>query len=276
MASATLVKTLTASLPILSTGTPFISGAHIAGFSPGTPVLYGVNRPANSSLTKFRLFRQAISGNTAFDLGASVNAPGNTVGGVIPDASQLRVVGILNAIQAPVIKKRFRGDQVVPATGFIIAAGGGTAAADATLSIKGTTAGALLVGSTTLSIASSGADTNTILVGDVITVAGDTTTYYATATSTALNGTTEVLVSITPPLQVAKVAAQVVTVTAASGRVAIFADVPAIGTDISIWVNDAADIATVATFVASTHQDVISYDVMVGTSALDLFPLAKA
>lgn len=276
MATATVLKTLVASLPVLSTGTPFISGAHITGFSPGTPVLYGVNRPANNITTKYRIFRQSVTGNKAFDLTSTINTPGNTTGGAVADANQLRVVGIINVGLAPVLKKRARGDQVAPASGFLIAAGGGTAVADATLSIKGTTASALVIGSTQLSIASSGADTNTILVGDTLTVAGDTTTYYATATTASLNGTTEVLVSITPPLQVAKVAAQVVTVAAASGRVAIFADIPAVGTDVEIWVNDAADIVTIQTFVASTHYDLISYDAMVGTAALDLFPLAKA
>ena len=276
MASATILKTLVAALPILSTGTPFISGAHITGFSPGTPTLYGVNRPANNTLAKYRIFAQSISGNKAFDLGSTITAPQNTTGGALSDANQLRVVGVFTPWASPVIKNRARGDQVAPALGFIIAAGGGTAVADATLSIKGSTASALLVGATVMSIASSGADTQTILVGDTLTVAGDTTTYYATATSTALNGTTEVLVSITPPLQVAKVAGQVVTVTAASGKVAIFADAVGVGSNVEVWVNDAADVVTIQAFTASTHYDLISYDAMVGTAALDLFPLAKS
>lgn len=276
MASATILKTLVASAPIISTGTPFISGAHINAFSVGTPTLYGANRPANNVITKYRIFRQSIVGNKAFDLSSGVNAPQNTVGGALADANQLRVVAIFTPVQSPVIKKRARGDNVAPANGFVIAAGGGTAVADATLSIKGTTAAALLVGSTQMSIASSGVDTNTILVGDTITIAGDTTTYYATATSTALNGTTEVLVSITPPLQVVKVAAQVVTITAASGRVAIFNETLGVGMDVEIWVNDVADVVTVATMVASTHQDILSYDAFVATAAMDLFPLAKA
>ena len=276
MATATLLKTLVASQPILSTGTPFISGAHITGFSPGTPTLFGVNRAATNNIAKYRIFRQLLAGNKAFDLTSTVNAPQNTTGGVLSDANQLRVVGIFNPAITPVIKKRARGDNVAPANGFVLATGGGTAVADVTLSIKGTTAAALLVGSTQMSIASSGADTNTILVGDTITVAGDTTTYYATATSTALNGTTEVLVSITPPLQVAKVAAQVVTIAAASGRVAIFNEIPGVGTDVEVWVNDVTDVVTVQAFVASTHYDLISYDAMVGTAALDLFPLAKS
>lgn len=276
MATATLLKTLVASQPILSTGTPFISGAHITGFSPGTPTLFGANRPANSVLTKYRMFRQTLAGNKAFDLTSSVTAPQNTTGGALSDANQLRVVGIFSPLITPVIKKRARGDNAAPANGFVIAAGGGSANADATLSIKGTTAAALLVGSTQMSIASSGADTNTILVGDTITVAGDTTVYYATATSTALNATAEVLVSITPPLQVAKVAAQVVTVATASGRVAIFNEIPGVGTDVEVWVNDAADVVTVQAFAASTHYDLISYDTFVGTAALDLFPLAKS
>jgi hypothetical protein len=126
-----------------------------------------------------------------------------------------------------------------------------------------------------MSIASSGADTNTILVGDRITVAGDPTVYYATATTISLNGTTEINVAITPPLQVAKVAAQVVTITAATGKTAIFADAAGVGQEVEVWINDATDIATVQVHAASREYQILAYDAMIATAALDLAPLAK-
>lgn len=268
MATATVIKALVADIPVYNGATsPFQAGNYIRTSAPAASTLYGVNRQANSSATAYAGFRQSVSGNRAFELPAG-SAPITT----ISTATQLRVVGLISGV----IKARAAGNAVAPASSFIVAAGGGTAVADATLSIKGTTAAALLVGSTQMSIASSGADTNTILVGDRLTVAGDTTTYYATATTISLNGTTEILVSITPPLQVAKVAAQVVTVTAATGKTAIFADTPAVGQDVEVWVNAATDIITVQVLAASREYQILAYDAMIASAALDLVPLARA
>jgi hypothetical protein len=195
-------------------------------------------------LTTAQLWTQTISGNLAFAFDATMATPQNTTGGALAAADQLRVT--FRTGSTPLL--RARGDQTAPSGGFVVAAGGGTAVADATLSIKGTTAANLLVGSILMSIASSGADTQTILVGDRITVAGDDTTYFATATSTALNGTTEVNVPITPPLQVAKVAGQVVTITAATGKTLLVhaSSVPAVGIVQVGNINAAADIVTIS------------------------------
>lgn len=268
MPTATVIKALVADVPVFNGGiSPYQSGNFVESFAVGTPTLYGANRPANSSTTQYALFRQSVTGNRAFELPAT-SAPITTV----TSATQMRVVGIMNSI----IKARASGAAVAPASSFIVAAGGGTAVGNATLSIKATTAAALLVGSTQMSIASSGADVTTILVGDRITVAGDTTTYHATATSATMNGTTEVLVSITPPLQIVKVAAQVVTITAATGKTAIFADVASVGQDVEVWILAAADIITIQVHAASRKYQVLAYDAMSASSALDLAPLAKA
>lgn len=268
MATATVIKALVADVPVYNAGiSPFQSGNYIRTTAPAASTLYGVNRQANNLPNAYAGFRQSVSGNRAFELPAG-SAPITTVS----TATQLRVVGILSGV----VKARAAGNAVAPASSFIIAAGGGTAVANATLSIKGTTAANLLVGATSMSIASSGADVTTILVGDRITVAGDPTTYYATATSTAMNGTTEVLVPITPPLQVAKVAAQVVTITAATGKTAIFADTPAVGQEVEVWINAATDIVTVQVLAASREYQILAYDAMIATAALDLAPLAKA
>ncbi len=268
MASATVVKTFAADVTVYNGAiSPFQAGNHIAGFSVGTPTIYGANRPANSDATKYAVFKQTVTGNKLFEL-PSGSSPITT----ISTATQLRVVGIVNGV----VKKRGSGAATPAAGSFVVAAGGGTAVADATLSIKGTTAAALLVGSTQMSIASSGADTQTILVGDQITVDGDSQVYTATATTATLNGTTEVLVSITPPLQVAKVAAQAVTVTAATGKSAIFAEAPAVGLTVEVWILASTDIVTVGTLVASTPADLVAYDAMVATAAATISPLAKA
>lgn len=264
MASATVIKSLTADVPIYNAGTsPYQSGNHVESFAAATPTLYGVNRPANSSTTKYALFRQTISGNKAFAL-PSTSSPITTVS----TATQLRVVGILNGT----IKARASGAAVAPASSFIVAAGGGTAAGQADLSTKAATTYA--VGVTSVDIRET-AGTGTILVGDKINFAGDTTDYYATATTATLDAT-GVAIAITPPLQVAIAASVAVTVTAATGKTAIFADIAPVGSDVEVWIMDASDIVTVQVHAASRKYDVVAYDAMIASSALDLAPLAKA
>ncbi len=265
MASATAVKTLAADTPIYNGAiTPFQAGNHISAFSAGTPVLYGANRPANSSAAKFAKFKQTVSGNKAFPL-PSTSAPITTVS----SASQLRVVGLVNSA----IVKRASGAAVAATATFIVGAGGGTAATETDLTTKAATAYAVGVTSVEIKEASG---THTILVGDKINFAGDTTDYYATATTVTLDAT-GVATAITPPLQVAIASAGVaVTVTAADGKTAIFGDAPAVGSDVEVWILDSADVVTVATLVASTPIDIASYDSFSASAALSLYPLAKA
>lgn len=267
MAAAALQKSIAVSTLTRNNALPFIKGNAMSYQSPGAAVMYGVNSPGSGSTTKYQSFKQTISGNKAFALASGINTPQNTTGGALSDANQLRVVALVN--DAVTAAGRARGDQVAPTNSFVVAAGGGTAVADATLSIKGTTAANLLVGSVLMSIASSGADTNTILVGDRITVAGDTTVYYATATSTALTGTTEVNLPITPPVQIVKVAGQVVTIAAATGKTIIFNQTIAVGAKVEIWVNDAADITQITggTFTANVDYQAAVFDVTWNTSA---------
>lgn len=221
---------------------PFLVGEPIYVDSLSGTTLYGANHPGDLSATKFARLRQSISGNKAFVIPSTLNTPANTTGGALSAANQLRVVVQVNAA-SPLI--RTRGDQVAASGGVILAAGGGTAAADATLSIKGTTAANLLAGSVLMSVASSGANVKTILAGDKLNIAGDATNYYATATTATLNGTTEVNIAITPPLRAAVLAGAVVTVTAADGRTVIVDTAPAVNSDIGLSVLDAADVVTV-------------------------------
>lgn len=265
MATATVIKALVADVPVYNAGTsPYQSGNYVESFAAGTPTLYGVNRQANSSATKYAGFRQSIAGNKAFELPAG-SAPITTVS----TATQLRVVGIMNGV----IKARAVGTTAAPASSFIVAVGGGTAIGEAGL----TTDGVLnTVGATSLVIKDDGVNTETILVGDQLTVAGDSTVYYATATTTSLNGVTSVAVAITPPLRVAVAAGVAVTVTAASGKTAIFAEAPGVGQEVEVWINDATDIVTVQVHAASRKYQILAYDAMVASAALDLAPLAKA
>lgn len=266
MAAAALTKNFPVSTLLRNNVLPFIKGNYMRIWSPGAAVAYGVNSPGSSSATKYQAFKQELSGNKAFNLASGINTPQNTTGGALAIANQLRVVALVN--DAVTVAPRARGDQVAPTNAFVIAAGGGTAVADATLSIKGTTAANLLVGSVLMSIASSGADTQTILIGDRITVAGDSTTYYATATTISLNGTTEINVAITPPVQVVKVAAQVVTIAAATGKTVIFNQTIAVGAKVEVWVNDAADITqlTGGALTANVDYQQVMYDVMANDS----------
>jgi hypothetical protein len=228
---------------LYSRRTPFIVEQPVKIKSHAGTTLYGANHPGDASTTKFQSFKQRFSGNKAFVLPSTVTIPQNTTGGALSAANQLRVVVLVEDVPA----LRARGDQVAVAGQSIVAAGGGTAAGDATLSIKGTTPANLLVGSVLMSIASSGADTNTILVGDKLNVAGHTVDYFATATTTSLNGTTEVNVPITPPIQTAMVAAQVVTITSAGGassRTLMLGTAPAVGAVVEALVLDATDVIT--------------------------------
>jgi hypothetical protein len=253
--------------------TPFVAGAKVHLSAVATPTVYGVYSPARKSLTQYQSFKQSLSGNKHFLLGSAIATPQNTVGGALSDANQLRVVTQVNRV----VKKRARGDQVAPALGSIVAAGGGTAAGDATLIVKGTTASALLAGSTNLSIASTGANVKTMLVGDSFTIAGDTTTYYATATTATLNGTTEVLVAITPPLQVASPINAVITVAVANGKGIMLAEAPGVNAVVETWVMEAADITTITggALVAARSYEIDCRDVMLASTQAELMGLAR-
>ncbi len=221
---------------------PFNLGAAIRAVSLAGTTLYSVNHPGTRTAAKYQSFKQTISGNKHFLLGSGVTAPQNTVSGALSAANQLRVVVAVDGVLPAGV--RARGDQVAPTHAFIVAAGGGTAVADATLIVKGTTAANIALGATALSAASTGALTTTALVGDKIEIEGDATDYFVTETSQAFNGTTEVLISITPPLQKAATAGLVITLTAADGQGIILADAPAVGAEVEVWVNASTDITT--------------------------------
>jgi hypothetical protein len=272
MASAVVIKTVTATAITTNLTTPFNVGNHINAESTAGATLYGANSPANNSLTKFASFKQTISGNKAFVLPTAVNTPQNTVAGALSLANQLRVVGITGGTA----KFRARGDQVAPALGFIVAYGGGTAAGQVDLNTQAATAYA--AGVTTVNIRDA-AGAGTILVGDKINFAGDTTDYFATATTVTLDAT-GVATAITPPLQVAIASAGVaVTVTSAgttSSKTIIFAEAPGLGSQVDIWVLDATDVITVTggALTAGQPYDIESYNVFVASAnTVDLVPL---
>lgn len=268
MASATTVKTFVADTPILNKGvSPFQCGNHISAFSVGTPVIYGVNSPAQSDTTKFFQTKQVISGNKAFPLGSDINTPLTT----ISSATQLRGVVIVGGSTIP---KRASGAAVAAAGTFIFAAGGGTAAGETGLVVEGAHA----AGVTAVLIKDDGVNTETVLVGDKVNFSGANSVYdyYATATLTTLNGTTSVSLAITPPLQVALAGGETVTITAADGKTMILGDAPAVGATVEVWVLSSTDVITVTTLVASTPADIMAYDVMSASAAASIYPLAKA
>lgn len=244
MAVAPLLKYIAAASLARNNVFPFTPDQYVKYLSPGAAVVYGVNRQGTATEAKYKRFKQTIAGNKHFLLGSNQNTPQNTTGGALSSANQLRVTLLVD--DAVTASLRARGDQVAPAGGFIVGAGGGTAAGDATLIVKGTTAANLLAGSTLLSLASTGANTKTLLPGDKINVAGDSTDYFVTGSGTlTLNGTTEINVGITPPIQVAQTANAVVTVTAASGKGILVDTAPAVGKTVEVFINDAADITQV-------------------------------
>lgn len=237
---------------------PFLPGQPVKLTTvTGTPTVYGVNHPGRDA-SVYAQWKQTITGNKAFVLPTAIGTITQTTGGAVSAANQL--VNILMVAGVP--KVHTRDDQVAAASSWVIGAGGGTAVADATLSIKGTTAADLAAGSILMSIASSGADTQTILVGDKLTIAGDSTTYYCTETSQALNGTTEVEVSITPPLQAACLAGAVVTVAAADDRTILLATAPTVGQTVEFLLAGTAAVLTGGATVAGREYQVPVYEFM--------------
>lgn len=245
--------------PVVNVITPFLVDQPVKYFSTAGTTIYGANHPGSGSTTKYARFYQSVTGNKAFSTPTANTAPLQTSGAVAA-ADQLRSIVLtyaaLNAV--PTIVKHSDDSAVAAASSFCIGVGGGTAVADATLIVKGTTAANILAGATSLSIASTGADTQTILVGDIITIAGDATTYRATATTASLNGTTEVLLAITPPLQATTVAGTVITCATSDDRTVLFATAPAVGTYVEVLTLAAADITTISGGALTAGRDYVA------------------
>lgn len=252
---------------------PFLKGCPAGASSAGAATLYGVNHPGDGSTTKYARWTQTISGNKAFVLPSAVTAPLQSTS-AITAAQQLRVIVMVDGVT-----KVFGDCDTTPASGgFNVPVGGGTAVADATVIVKGTTAANIALGATSLSVASTGADTQTILIGDQLTIAGDSTIYYCTEASQALNGTTEVLVDITPPLQAAATASAVITVTTSDDRTILLNSAPAVGAKIEALVMDAADITqlTGGTMTATREYEIAVYDFMcAGVADVQISRLAR-
>lgn len=229
-------KALAASTVYLLDKSPFLVGEPVLVDSLAGTTLYGANHPGDLSTTKYAAFKQSISGNKAFALPDAVDTPQNTTGGALSAANQLRVIAMVD--EAP--KFRARGDQVVPSGQFIVAAGGGTAAGEAGLIVDGAHA----AGVSAVTIERGDAGTETILVGDKLNFEGDDTDYFATATTTSLNGTTGVSVAITPPLQAALAGSEEVTITAADGQTIMFETAPALNAKVEVLVLESTDVVT--------------------------------
>ena len=265
------VQALLAATPTLNNRYPFLVGSPVYLESGAGATVYGVNHPGAHDTEKFAVWKQTISGNKAFVLPSAVNAPAQTTGGAVADADQLRSVVLVDKV----IKKHSRDDQVAASGCFVWGAGGGTAAGESTLEVKGTTAANIAAGATSLSVAdNTGANTKTFLVGDMIEIAGDDTVYYVTETSQALNGTTEVLVDITPPLQQAAVAGTLITCTASTDRVLILNAAPAVGAEVEAWVLDSGDVATLTggALTAERIYDEACYSAMVASALTNMTP----
>jgi len=269
MADGVFVRNLAADTPVLNTASPFFVGNRVQARSTAGGLLYGVNSPAQSDTKKFQSFNQSISGNRAFALSSGANTPQNTVGGALSTANQLRVV----TVAGETLRPRSRGDQAPAAGNSVVAAGGGTAAGQADLSTQN--AASFALGATSVNIRET-SGTSTILIGDKIRFANDTTDYYATATTATLDAT-GVAVAITPPLQVAITASVAVTVTAADGKTIILGTAPAVRSQVAVWVNDAADVTTITggALVATQDYAIEVSQVMVAATATDLVPLFR-
>lgn len=256
------VKSILTTTVVANRRTPFLKDQPVGLMSGGAATVYGVNHPGDMSTTRFARFRQTISGNKAFQLPSTVNAPLQTVGGALAVADQLRVVVTVDGEP----KYAARADQVAPAAGFVVGAGGGTAVGEANVR----TDGAQAIGTTALSVKRTDAGTQTILVGDKLAIAGDSTVYRCTETSQALNGTTAVVVDITPPLQKATTDGLVLTVTTSDDRTVLLAEAPSVGSDVDVIVSAASDITQVSggALTADRQYETPVFDYMTAGVAL--------
>jgi hypothetical protein len=115
---------------------PFLKGNALRLTSvTGTPTVYAANHPGTDSTTAYAKFKQTISGNKAFKLPTAMTAPTQT-NGAVASADQLRTIVLKSGV--PVVHTNDAA--VAAASSFCIGMGGGTAVADATVIVKGTTA----------------------------------------------------------------------------------------------------------------------------------------
>lgn len=257
-------KAILANALTLNDRSPFMAGEPIVVDSLAGTILYGVNAPGDLSVTKYSKVR-AVAGQTGFELPATLNTPGNTVGGALAIANQLRVVGLINDITP---MARTRGD-VDPAAGqFIIAAGGGTMVGDTTMTLNAATAAGLV----TFQIKSSGANVKTILSGDRMTITEGAVTETVTVTRLfTANGTTAVSVFTTPTVNAYTIAA-VLTFVAATGKAVSIGTAAVAGADYAFWILDAADVVTVGatSLTAGQVYDGVCTDVMTTAGAVNI------
>lgn len=274
MASNPLVKFVNGSV-LYQNSTPFLVGSHVSYNSAAGTSVFAANdigEAASSGATagqnQVQVFKQTLLGNLAFALpvAATFLTPQNTTGGAISDANQLRVTLINETpFQAVTVYTRIRGDAAPGAAQFVVGAGGGTLAGDATMTVNANVA----AGQTAVAIKSSGANVKTLIIGDQLTFTGDTTIYYVTDALDTMNGATAVTVNITPPLQVAVTATQAVTITAATGKTLIVPTAPVVGSVLRATVFQASDIITVTggAMTAGRTYDDVSYSYLFTSGA---------
>lgn len=265
-----VVNLVAAAAPTKLRAHPFLKGCPALASSAGAATFYGVDHPGDGSTAKYATWKQSVAGNKAFVLPSTNTAPAQTVGGAIAAVDQLRSVVMVDGTTL----LHSRDDQVAVASGFVWGAGGGTAVSDATL----ITDGANAIGAIVVNIKSTGVNTNTVIVGDRLTFAGDATVYYVTETSQAMNGVTAVAVDITPPLVAAPAAGAVVTVAASLDRTLILNAAPAVGSAIEALVMLAADITTYTggAMVANRNYEIAGSDfVCAGVADVQVMRLAR-
>ncbi len=238
MTVATSPIYVSADVKALST-MPFLSGMALRMHSVAGTTLYSAERASAQSSSNYQKF--VGDGLTkAFPITAFTAA--NTTGGAVSAANQLLTVATVDGVP----KLRARGDNAVAAAAnWVATAGGGTAGGQTDLTLKAATA--VAVGDTAIFIKEA-SGTGTILVGDQITIAGDSTVYTATATTATLDAT-GVSIAITPPIKVAVASgssnATAVTVAAPAKPVALFYAAPALNSVVEVFNYASGEITTV-------------------------------
>jgi hypothetical protein len=219
---------------------PLVAGSHLNIHSVAGTTMYQAQQ-AQKSNTNYQKFvgdgltkAFPVTAFTAVTESSSVTA-------------SLQLQTVATVAGAP--KVRTRSDTLVgAATDFMTAAGGGTAAGQADLTLKATTA--VAIGDTAIFIKEA-SGTNTIKVGDKINIAGDSTNYYCIgdADGTFTLDATGVSVAITPPIKVAVASgasnATVVTVATPSKPIVLFYTAPADGAVVEVFLHTSAEVTTV-------------------------------
>lgn len=231
---------------------PFNIGEPIKAQSTAGGTLYGVNRPGSDDTEKYQAIVWGVGqDNFIFELPSELNVAVNSATTV----DQLRAVALLDG--EPLL--RVDGD-TLPAVGeWCVATGGGTGVGATGIQIDtGATEG-----DESIQIRHTAMETGveTILIGDVLTIAG---TEYTVVSNFTFDDDTPVEIFISPALAATAAGDTAVTIAAGTGQTVILGTLPVDDQILELFVFDAADVKTFSggALTAGRETQDVAYEFM--------------